>query len=90
MNILGFFPNLALVEFRTSGIPIKRGLGILTFCSLPKSISEEMDFAELYLLASNVEVVVFRVSGLFILKYRIEARFRTIFYNKKGNNFFRW
>jgi hypothetical protein len=40
---------------------------------LPKSISEEMDFAELYLLESNVEVVVVRVSGLFILKYRIET-----------------
>ena len=46
---------------------------VLTFCSLPKSISEEMDFAELYLLESNVEVVVVRVSGLFILKYRIET-----------------
>ena len=73
MDFFGFFQNLALVEFRTSGIRIKRGLGVLTFCSLPKSISEEMDFAELYLLESNVEVVVVRVSGLFILKYRIET-----------------
>ena len=74
MDFFGFFQNLALVEFRTSGISIKQGLGVLTFCSLPKSISEEIDFAELYLLESNVEVVVVcRVSGLFILKYRIET-----------------
>ena len=29
MNILGFLLNLALVEFRTNGIHIKRGLGVL-------------------------------------------------------------
>ena len=29
MNILEFFPYLALVEFRTNGIHIKRGLGVL-------------------------------------------------------------
>ena len=28
MNILGFFPNLALVEFCTNGMCIKRGLGV--------------------------------------------------------------
>ena len=27
MDFFGFFQNLALVEFRTSGISIKRGLG---------------------------------------------------------------
>ena len=29
MNILGGFSNLALVEFHTNGIRIKRGLGLL-------------------------------------------------------------
>ena len=31
MNILGFFPNFALVEFRTKWIRIKRGLGVSIF-----------------------------------------------------------
>ena len=30
MKILGFFSNLALVEFRTKWICIKRGLGVLS------------------------------------------------------------
>ena len=32
MNIFRFFPNLAIVEFRNSGIRIRQGLGKVQFC----------------------------------------------------------